>query len=274
MSRSENLPVIPQSLSAIIQMSESDFSMRSIEKVLERDPSVSTKILKVANSTYYGAGSVQSIGRAIQVLGSSGIKSVVTSLAMQSIVAGNSYCSRFNRVDYWKHSLATAVCCRILGRLKMPQKAEELYAAGLMHDVGLIIMDRFMPGELDVCLEESAISGLPLHYVEQERLGYSHADVGAALTEKWKFSPLIVSAIKNHHQQELDAESFKATMAVHLADSFAHEAGYDNSQIAGLHNIDDYFLTKMEISEENAKVIEQVTVVEVERATEAFQAAA
>ena len=269
------MPVIPQSLASIIRMSENgDISARAIEKTLERDLSVSTKLLKVANSPYYGGGNVNTISRAIQMLGSSGITSVVTSLAMQALISGVSASKRFDRIEYWKHSLATAVCCRIVGRMQMPLQAEELYAAGLMHDVGLIMMDRFIPAELDYCLEESAASGLPLHCVEQDRLGYTHAEVGALLAEKWAFSPLTVNGIRFHQQPEMDAQYQKTSSVVHIADCFAHEAGFDNNQPAGLHSPDPFFLKKLDIAPETAKVIEEVTAVEVKKAVEAFHAAA
>jgi len=275
MSRSENLPVLPESLSAILELTDStDVSARSIEKMLERDAAVSTKVLKVANSPYYATGKVHSISRAVQVIGVAGLKSVVTSLAMQALINGHSATKRFSRMDYWKHSLATAVCCRIIGRLKMPMDAEELYAAGLLHDVGLIIMDRFIPMELDRCLEESSVSGMPLHYVEKDRLGYTHAEVGALLAEKWSFSPMTVAALRYHHEPDMDTVFNRTTSVVCLANAFAHEAGFCNSQVPGVCTRDPYLLRSLDISDDNAEVIEQVTAHEIERASEAFQIAA
>lgn len=275
MSRSENLPVLPQSLSAILEMTDSsEVSTRAIERMLERDAAVSTKILKVANSPYYGTGKVHSISRAVQVIGVAGLKSVVTSLAMQALISGHSATKRFNRLDYWKHSLATAVCCRIIGRLKMPIDAEELYAAGLLHDVGLIVMDRFLPIDLDRCLEESAAAGIPLHYVEQDRLGYTHAEVGALLAEKWAFSPMTVAALRYHHEPDMDTVYSRTTSVVSLANAMAHEAGFHNSQAPGVCTRDPYVLQRLDISDDNAEVIEQVAAGEIERATEAFQLAA
>src|SRR5579871_4304738 len=149
-SRSENLPVLPQIASSVLRLADDpDSSAREMEKLIERDSAIAAKILRVANSSYYGLSNVPSISRAISILGLNTVRSLVVGIAYQQIIAARQVSKLFSKVEFWRHSVAVATSAKILGKLKMPARAEELYSAGLMHDVGLLVLDRFAPNELD-----------------------------------------------------------------------------------------------------------------------------
>lgn len=270
-SRSENLPVLPQIVSQVLKLADDpEASPKAMERIIERDPAVTAKILRVANSSYYGLNQVPSIGRAISILGMNTVRSLVVGVAYQQIIAGRAAASHFNKLEYWRHSLGVAVGSRILAKLKVPMKSEELYVAGMMHDVGLLALDRFHPLELDKAVKFATDEGMKLHESEQLLFGFDHSQLGALLAERWGMTPLIVSAIRFHHDIYGDEDSQTTSAIVSLANQLAHQCGLTNNVPSRDPQIDDDLLQVVGIPVEQMEVIKNVMVQEINRAEEAF----
>ncbi|MBC8065896.1 MAG: HDOD domain-containing protein, partial [Chlorobia bacterium] len=127
-ARSENLPVLPQIVSQIMKLADDpDASPKEMEQIIERDPAVTAKILRVANSSYYGVNNIPSIARAISMLGMNTIRSLIIGVAYQQIISGRTFASHFNKLEFWRHSLGVGTGSRILSKIKIPLSAEELY---------------------------------------------------------------------------------------------------------------------------------------------------
>lgn len=274
MTRSENLPVLPQAVSSILRLADDpNASQRDLEKAFEKDPAIAAKILKVANSAYYGGANIPTIGRAISYLGISAIRSLVVGVAFQQVTASKPNTQNFDKLDFWRHSLATAVACRILGKLKVPARSEELYCMGMLHDIGQLVMDRFLADEFDKALELARAQGLPLWVAERQLIGYDHAEVGALLTKKWGLSETMWSGIKFHHEPEEDTESHEMTQILAAAHSLAYEAGFGNQGQSGA-KMDLTAFEAMKLPEEQLPVVLQVIQTEVEKTCESFNIAA
>lgn len=273
-ARSENLPVLPQAVSTILKLADDpNASQRELERAFERDPGITAKILKVANSAYYGMSNVSSVGRAISMLGMSTIRSVVLGVGMQAVLTGKSATRSFDRVQYWRHSLATAIVCRILGKLRAPSRAEELYSAGMMHDIGLIVLERFMPQELDQAIEMARRTGSPLWLCEKEIIGFSHADLGGLLAEKWNLSEFTKQAILYHHELPPDPIMGELIALVSASDCVAYESGYHNQTP---NPPSDAIAAKAHVGlpPEQWDIVMQVVAAELNKAQESFNLAA
>jgi len=271
-SRSENLPVLPQVASAVLRLADDpNSSPKMMERTIERDPAITAKILRVANSAYYGLSNVGSIGRAIGVLGMNAVRSLVVGVVFQQLAAGKEQAPSYSKLEYWRHSLAVAVTARILGKLRMPAAAEELYVAGMMHDVGMLVLDRFCSDEFDRAIQFARSQQIPLHMAERFAFGYDHCQVGAMLVAKWSLPTVVARAIEFHHNPKADTESQLATAIVCLADHLAHRAGLTNN--VPLPKLPDWTEPRemVGISEEQLTVIQQVVVQEVIRAQDAFK---
>ncbi|MCB0826992.1 MAG: HDOD domain-containing protein [Armatimonadetes bacterium] len=274
MSRSENLPVLPQAVSAILKLADDpNASQRDLEKAFEKDPAITAKILRVANSAYYGGNQVPSIGRAISMLGITTIRSLVVGVAFQQVVSSKNSSRLFNKLDYWTHSLSVAVTSRIIGKLKLPSRSEELYCAGMMHDIGYLVLERFMPSELDKALEDAKKSGGSLVSCEQSVIGFTHAEVGAMLAEKWGLSEVIKNAIKFHHDPSADSSCRETTEIIATANELAYQCGYRN-QGYGPDALSDKLKEAIGIPDEQIAIILQVLDQEIRKAQESFQIAA
>lgn len=227
-ARSENLPVLPQAVSSVLKLADSpNVSPRQIAQCIERDPAITGKVLRAANSAYYGFSNVNTVGRAISCLGMNSIRSLVISVALQNMLAGRTNSQSFNKTEFWKHSLAAGIACRILGTMKMPYKADEVYSAGMMHDVGYIALDRFAGREFDDVVRQSKASGTSLVSLMQMVLGFDHRAVGALLADKWHLPALMKHAVLYHMDPEEDGDYFETTAIVSAGDVIANQAGFD-----------------------------------------------
>lgn len=270
-SRSENLPVLPQIVSQVLKLADNpEASPKEMERVIERDPAVTAKILRVANSSYYGFNQIPSIGRAISMLGMNQIRSLVVGVAYQQIISGRAVASHFNKLEFWRHSLAVATGARIISKIKMPMKSEEMYVAGMMHDVGLLAMDRFHPLELDKAIQYAIMEEIALHQSEQLNFGFDHSQLGAMLAEKWGLTPIIVDAVRYHHDPDMDSRNGSTTVIIALANTLAHECGLTNNIPNQPYEVDDSLLEAVGIAREQLDVIRNVMVQEITRAEEAF----
>lgn len=271
-ARSENLPVLPQIVSTVLKMADDpNSSPKVMERIIERDPAITAKILRVANSAYYGLNQVPSIGRAISILGLNTIRSLVIGVAYQQIISGKIQSARFSKLEFWQHSLAVAIGARILAKLKLPLKAEELYCAGMMHDVGLLVMDRFCPIELDASLQLAADRELELQVAERQILQFDHAEVGGLLAERWGLSPLMIGAIANQYRMSEDDPFFQATCFVSAANTLAHQCGYLNNAPSSSKEFHEGAAKAIGLPEPQLEVIRTVMMQEVQKAEEAFQ---
>ena len=270
-ARSENLPVLNNVVTQVLKTSDDpDASARSLERIIERDPALTAKILRVANSSYYGMSQVNSIARAISVLGMNTIRSLVVGVAYQQILSGKSNAQAFDRLAYWKYSLAMACGARIMMKIKQPLKSEELYVAGMMASVGLLVMDKFMAPDLDECIKRANEYGVPLHIAEKEVLGYDHAEIGAMLAERSKLNESIVSAIRFYHHPFDDLKQFASSGTVAAAHYVAGQCGYHPS--GGTHEeaFDADLFGALEIAQEQLGAIQAVVTAEIDRSSEAF----
>ena len=244
---------------------------RDIQNAIEKDPAITAKILKVANSAYYGGVEMPTVGRAIHFLGMNTIRSLVVGIAFQQMMGGKFATPSFNKVEFWKHSLAVATASRILGRMKVPFRAEELFCAGMMHDVGMLVMDRFMPHEFQSSLELCQHTRRPLFEIEKGVLGYDHAEIGGILADKWNLSKLIRNGIKYHHNPVLDGDYYETTCIISASDVLAHQCGYTNNVDNVKMEIDEEVAEAIGLPVEQFETIQAVVVSEVSKAQEAFR---
>ena len=236
LARSENLPVLPQVVSSVLRLADDpDASPKEMERIIERDPGITAKILRVANSAYYGMSQCPTIGRAVTALGMNTIRSLVVGVAYQQVISGREMAAHYSKLEFWRHSLAVAAACRILGKMKMPAHAEELYGAGMMHDVGMLVMDRFCPEEFDAAIKTAQGESIPLHDAEIMMYGFDHTEVGEILAEKWGLSAIMKNAIRYHHTPYEDADHAESTSIVVLSQEPAvHSTRAVSSELSGI----------------------------------------
>jgi HD-like signal output (HDOD) protein len=204
-------------------LGDPNVSLAGVAAIVERDPAMSAKVLQLVNSAGFGLPRrVTSIFEAVQFVGTNTIKGLVLtaqvfSLANRVSVAGLSV-SRLQ-----EHSLLTArVAKRLVGRRDI---AEDAFAAGLLHDIGQLVLALEVPSRYAAILADARNRDLPVHEVEYGVIGVSHAEVGAYLLGVWGLPFAVVEAVAYHHRPSPVAEGDRDLLAVtHVAEALV-EAG-------------------------------------------------
>ena len=226
-ARTPGLSMLPQVTTQVLKLVDNpNASPRQVGALIERDAGLASKLLKTANSPYYGMpGKIRTVSQAISVMGLSAVRSVIVSQAYQQITGGRAHARRFDKVAFWQHSLATASAARILARFKGWRDPEEAFLAGLLHDAGRLVMDRFLTNEFDQAIALSLERGCSLTEAERETLGYTHVEVGMMLGEQWQLPDSLMEGIRQHHEA-VPFETSPIGCLVYAANVLAHQAGF------------------------------------------------
>jgi putative nucleotidyltransferase with HDIG domain len=196
------MPAFPASVQKVIALtSDINSSPKDLVKVIDHDPVLTMKILKVANSAYFGLSrKIVSINHAVVYLGLNTVKHVALAIAaIGSLPRENN--ADFDMDNFLLHSLTTAVLTRSLARqLRIPEiEAANFFVTGLLHDIGQVVYAQFKPNEFKKALHEARNTGQCLEALEEKHIGHSHSEVGAVLCESWDFPEDMVAAIRMHH---------------------------------------------------------------------------
>jgi HD-like signal output (HDOD) protein len=217
-----NLPSLPDVVYRVMDLvNDPDSSVSELVEVLLMDQAMTAKILRLANSPYYGfVRRIDTITQAVAVLGKNDIGDNVLGTALYGFM-GLQGPGLFNRREFWEYSFACAQCTKILMRLSS-QPSEQVYVMALLHDIGRLVIDECHALENDKIITLAKDNAWPAQRAEREILGYDHALVGGLLAQRWRFPPLVVDLIRNHHQR-----------TDHL------EPGSQESQVRGLLDLAD-----------------------------------
>lgn len=223
------LSTIRQTVLRILQIVDDPLSCADdLTNVISTDPPLSARLLRLANSAHFGlARRVSSIHDAIICIGFDAVKEVALSQKVCEIFAQDDEGFGYSRFALWQHSVAVALCaralCRQMGRGPRPETA---YAAGLLHDIGILVIDQFLQFDFLVVLRDAEEENVDLVGVEEMILGFSHADVGMALTQSWQFPKEFSRAI-GHHHDPMAAQEHHLCLSVVLCacDLIVHDMG-------------------------------------------------
>lgn len=270
-SRNENLPTLPQVALMVLKRADDPLAgARELEVIINSDPSMAAKVLKVANSAAYGGGNVTTLGRAVALLGMSMVKSLVVNLSFQHLISRSESATRFNTLEYWRHSLAVATASREIAKLKKLPYTEEMYGIGMLHNIGMLMLTKFCTLEFDAAVQISQTSDSPLHESERQIIGWDHCDAGALLADKWGLSPRAKAAIRFHHNPAFDEEFFVSTSIIHIADALAFQVGMTNNTPNIVPELQSFILEELDLNDEKLEKIRETTVEFVMKAQRAF----
>ncbi len=225
----QNLPTLPEIVVKVEKLArDENASAKDLANIMNHDPALAARILKVANSVVYGGRTpITSVTYAVARIGFPEVRNIALSLSVLKLFAGKGY------VDYtkfWKHSLSVAFGSRILERHSraVDGKDEDLFVVGLLHDIGILVLEQYFGRIYRTVLSSAAETSAPLSEVESRELGIDHSEVGALLLAKWRLPEVIVEAVRYHHVPDMAAQARTATQAVHLANFICNNQGIDN----------------------------------------------
>lgn len=199
----ERMPAFPKSVQMILEVSRHiNCTPKDILEIIEKDPVMTIKVLKVINSAYFSLPyKINSLDRAVVYIGINTIKNLALSLATIGILPLKNQAG-FDMNDYLQHSLVSAGIARQLATRFAAGDIDPMdcYIAALLHDFGKVVFAQFMPEEFSKALKLSEETGRPLYETEEEVIGINHASVGAMLAKRWNFSNELIDCVRDHHK--------------------------------------------------------------------------
>ena len=200
----DGMPAFPQSVQRILELTRDvNCSPKDLVQVIDKDPVVTVKVLRVVNSAYYSLPKqITSINHAVVYLGFNTIKNLALSIAAIGMLPTHN-AAGFDGQQYLLHSLATASIAKQLALRVEDADPMDCFIAGLLHDFGKVVFAQFMPAEFRKALELSQWNETSLHQALREVIGVDHAVVGAMLVEKWRFAPSLVETIRHQYGTDL-----------------------------------------------------------------------
>ncbi len=220
-----DLPVLPQiHLKALQVASDNDSSAKQLQDILEHDPVLTTRILKLANSAYYGFRSrVESLRSALVLLGRNEVLHLIAASSVIPLFPFDPLPNGFEPEHFWYHSAAASAVAENLRKRLELDIAGEISTAGLLHDIGQILLATRFPLEFELCNRFSSEHKTQVHIAEQRILGLDHAAIGAELSGRWGLPASLTEVIRCHHDPE-QAQGFRTEASlIYLANRIAHE---------------------------------------------------
>jgi HD-like signal output (HDOD) protein len=193
-------------------------STYDISKIITEDQGLTARLLRLANSPMFGGyANVDSITKAVTIIGTQQLRDLALAASVMGIFKGIPE-DLLNMASFWRHSIACGIIARTLAVYRREPNVERLFVAGMLHDVGQVVLAAARPEVIRELLEAQRDTGRLYLELERDWLGFDHAELGGALLKKWKIPASISEPVTCHHNPE-SAEQFRLeTALIHLAD--------------------------------------------------------
>ena len=213
-----NLITLPDIYWRLKEMLDShDYSLQDIAQLIVYDPGLTARLLKIVNSAYFGfAAKIDTVNHAVSILGVQQIEDLILTTSIADAL-GDYECEHLDVKQFWLRSVYRAIAARDLaGECKLMDR-ERMFVAGLLSGVGHLIMYQSVPVLAQKAQHQANESGKPLHQMEQEIIGFDHAQVAAMLMQNWKLPESHVRVIRDHLELDARSDYFLETAIVHIA---------------------------------------------------------
>lgn len=227
----DSLPTLPDVVCKLITLvQDENTSASDLCTLISYDQAISLRLLKVANSAYYGfLKEVGTIKHAIVILGFDEVRRLSLGIALFNCMQKTGSETSLVMDDFWRHSVGSSLAAQGICT-KLDVECDIITTASLLHDIGKLVADNLFSGEYKIILEKAKTENLPTETVEKEILGFSHADVGFWLGSKWQLPSSLLLPIAYHHQvDEAEQGDLLPVSIVHLADIVCKKAGIGSS---------------------------------------------
>lgn len=233
----EEIPSLPTIYTKVTTLiSNPNSTVNEIARVIEMDQALTSKILRIVNSSFFGFNrKIVSINQAIVLMGFNTIRNTVLSATVfksfEDLAKNN-----FDLRRFWRHSIACGIISSILDNKLGTGYKDETFVAGLLHDIGKTILNQYFEKEFGETIAYSKDNNISFYDSERKIIGFSHDEVGEYIAEKWKLPFSLVETIALHHQPENIRSNPKLVSLIHMADVFANRLNFnflnDPKQIA------------------------------------------
>jgi putative nucleotidyltransferase with HDIG domain len=216
-STAKTLPHIAIHLNRLI--ADDSSTMHDFEAIIKMDPTMVLRILRVANSPYFGLRQkVSSISRAIVVIGINNLRNMIVTDSLKNIFKETQTNAAFSRNQLWLHCAAAAICSQMIMERIFGQNGEDAFLCGILHDIGMIVEDQTAHDLFLKACESRSDQSLSISVYEKEVIGTDHCEIGYLLAKDWQLPAEICEGIQKHHQQPDRVSPSSMTGVIQTAD--------------------------------------------------------
>ena len=243
LTRLKALPTLPRLLQSVVNALEDlDVDFENVAELIEVDQSLTSQILRLANSAFYGAqGSVAQVTQALVMLGAAVTRSLVLSTSVLDI-------RKVALRGFWEHSIGCAVAAGAISKVTGRGNPEELTAAGLLHDLGKVALYKELPDAVIYIANRADAEKRRFIDVERELLGVDHGEIAGWLVEKWSFPTRLAEPIMYHHAPARARHAKDETAIVHAANTLVRGLGYGSGGDSRIPDIESKAWSRLKLS--------------------------
>jgi putative nucleotidyltransferase with HDIG domain len=229
-----SVPTLPNILSQIIRtLDDPHSSAAELEKIIRNDQALTTKLLAVANSAYYGfRHQITTVRRAAVAIGFNEVRNICLGMSLLGFLHPSTFRDREAAEQLWLHSMAVSEACRILAEGTGAAEPAQAFTAGLLHDIGKVVVAAFAPDQYEALRAHLDREGCTYQEAEQA-LELGHQEVGRELCEYWDLPPMLVEAVGRHHAPNDRLVFFPLVALVNAGDYLARRGGIGFSGDSG-----------------------------------------
>ena len=258
LSQIENLPTLPVVYTEVDQLCKNpDVSADQLSKVIETDPSISLKLLSLANSAFFGfSRKINSIRDAVSLLGNQTVQNTILNIAVFEATKDLENTAGLDKGEFWVHSSAVGSTARYLAEaLKLDRP--ESYTAGIIHDMGKIIMDALYSDFYTEVLQKVEKENISILKAEEDVIGLDHGEIGKELCESWQLPQELIEAVAYHHRPSSAEKDSQIASLVNIGDAIARKLGVGSGGDATVPEPHPAALKKLDITLEQLQEWEE-----------------
>ena len=272
-ARVKRLPRLPDTAVRLASvLGDPDSSIEQIVDTIRYDQTVTADVLRLCNSAYFGLSKrVESIDDAVRLLGTAKVLQLVMSAHVQTMLQRPQEGYGLMPGALWEHSVAVALGCREFAQRIAPERVGLSFTLGLLHDIGKVVLNEYVAAEYAEIVRRATDEQLSFVEVEEQVLGFTHAEVGGRLAERWSLPESLIHSVRYHHEPEKSPTPDLLLDSVHLADATCLVMGIGSGMVDGLaYRAEPAVLERHGFSAQDLEMIGAGIVVEMKSVRDLF----
>jgi putative nucleotidyltransferase with HDIG domain len=257
LENAKDLPTIPKIAVHVAKLVDNpNTSASQVATALASDQILTARVLRMANSAFYGAPRrISTVTDAIVLLGMRTIRNMAMAVSCFDVLDRELQSYAMRRGDMWRHAFCVGYAAQLLAKRTHYRATEEAFVAGLMHDIGKVVVSLSFAEEFKAVLDLAAASDMPFYMAERQVLGFDHAEVGARVTESWKLPQQLVETIRYHHMPGKQPEWAPLTAIVHVADVLCLTLGIGIGKDGMRYTLEDGIMERLSLTQDGVEEV-------------------